>query len=576
VLRRGARLLARFVRTHPRPFGVAVFGALLFASTAVLGTVVLGKLTDEVLIPAFEGDVPAGRVWGFAAATLLFALLRSAGVILRRYSAAVTSRRMQVTLRTQITDRYLDAPLSWIRARPTGELLAHADADVEVAVESVNPLPFSLGLVALIVFAVISLFAADVALALIGVALFPALFVLNRYYTHRVEAPAAAVQAGVGDVSAIAHESFDGVLVVKTLGLEAHEVARLGRAAARLRDERVRVGRLRAMFEPLLDALPGLGIVAVLAVGAWRVSAGALTPGEIVQIIALFNLLAFPMRVVGFLLEELPRSVVALDRIDGVLAAPVAARPGATRLPDGPVGVDVEVVAFAYVPGEPVLVDCSLHVEPGEVVAIVGTTGAGKTTLCELVAGLMPPDRGSIAIGGVPIAELSPETLHGAVALVFQESFLFADSVRENVGLGGASAATIERSLRIAQADRFVARLPSGLDTVLGERGVTLSGGQRQRLALARALARGPRLLILDDATSAVDPTIEARILAGLRRELSTTALIVAHRVSTIALADRVAVVRDARVATIGTHEDLLRRDADYGALVAAYSREEP
>lgn len=572
VLRRGAALLLRCVRTHPRPFATAMVGAVVFAGASVIGTVLLGRLTDEVLDPAFAGEVAPGRVWAFAAAVLVAALLRAVGTIMRRFSAAVTSRRMQVTLRTQITDVYLRTPLAWLRARPTGELLAHADTDIEVAVESINPLPFSLGLVALIVFAVISLFAADPVLALVGLALFPSLFALNRYYTHRVEAPAAAVQARIGDVSTIAHESFDGVMVVKTLGLERHEIERLAAASGRLRDERLRVGALRAMFEPMLDALPALGVVAVLALGAWRVSEGAMTAGDMVQVIALFNLLTFPMRVVGFLLEELPRSVVAMERIDAVLAAPDTVAPaGPLALPAGSLGVECAALSFAYLPDEPILASCTLRIETGEVLALVGSTGSGKTTLCELVAGLMPADAGAIRIGGVPIEAIDPSVLHREVALVFQESFLFADSVSENLALGDADPDAVIEAMRIAQADRFVARLPAGVDTVLGERGVTLSGGQRQRLALARALARRPRVLILDDATSAVDPTVEARILDGLRGASSVTTVIVAHRVSTIALADRVAVLRDGRVAALGTHAGLLATDAEYRALVSAY-----
>ncbi len=575
VLRRGTKLLARFIRTHPRPFVVAMLGAVLFAAMAVAGTVILGRLTDKVLEPAFDGGVPNRTVWVYVAATVVAALLRAVGVILRRYSAAVTSRRMQVTLRTDITNTYLDAPLSWLRARPTGELLAHADTDVEVAVESINPLPFSLGLMFLILFAVISLFAADPVLALIGLALFPSLFLLNRFYTRRVEAPAAAVQARVGDVSAIAHESFDGVMVVKTLGLERHEVARLGDAASRLRDERMQVGRLRAIFEPMLDALPQFGVIAVLALGAWRVSQDAMTAGEMVQIIALFNLLAFPMRVVGFLLEELPRSVVAMERIDGVLAAPrLGSAAAPVSLGPGPFSVEFRGVRFAHVEGETVIDDASFLIEPGEVVALVGSTGAGKTTVCELLTGMIPADAGEVLIDGVPIESIASEVLRREVALVFQESFLFADSVEENIRLGVVASAEMGAALDVAQASRFVDRLPLGRGTILGERGVTLSGGQRQRLALARAIARSPRVLVLDDATSAVDPTVEARILDGLRARRGATTLIVAHRVSTIALADRVLVLRDGRIAASGTHAELLGRDDDYRSLVSAYEGE--
>ncbi len=572
ALRRGVPVLARYIRTHPGPFAIAVTGSLVFASMAVAGTFVLGDITDHVFTPALKGHRDNHTVMVAVVATILIAAARSVGVVTRRYFAAVTSRRMQVTLRSQIVDRYIVAPLAWLREHPTGELLAHADNDVEVAVEVVNPLPFSLGLISLILFSVVALFLADPILAVIGLTLFPALAFLNRFYTQRVEAPAERVQERVGDVSSVAHESYDGALVVKTLGLEDREVERLRVAAERLRDARIEVGAMRALFEPALDALPNLGIIAILALGGWRVSQGALSEGRLVQVMALFTLLAFPMRVVGFLLEEMPRSSVALRRIDGVLAAPSAPFPAhPVALSPEPLAVEVRGLGFEYVPGEPVLADCSFSIAPGEVVALVGATGSGKSTLCELVAGLVAPGAGTIRLSGVPIEDADPDDRRAAVSLVFQESFLFADTLAENLALGRASSDAVADATRLAQADRFIAHLPAGDATVLGERGVTLSGGQRQRAALARALVRRPRLLLLDDATSAVDPTIEARILAGLRAELATTALIVAHRISTIALADRVLYLRDGRIVANGSHAELLATQPDYAAMVLAY-----
>ena len=577
ALRRGIPVLVRYIRTHPVPFAVALSGSLLFAAMAVAGTVVLGRITDKVFVPALEGRRDTAAVWLAVAATIGFAFLRSVGVVTRRYFAAVTSRRMQVTLRSQIVERYIVTPLAWLRERPTGALLAHADNDVEVACEVINPLPFSLGLVALIAFSVVALLVADPVLALVGLALFPALALLNRYYTERVEIPAERVQEHVGEVSSIAHESYDGALVVKTLGLESRESERLRVAAEQLRDARIEVGAMRAFFEPILDALPNLGIVAILALGGYRVSAGALSAGQLVQVMALFTLLAFPMRVVGFLLEEMPRSSVALARIDGVLRAPDSPRPAAPiAVPPGPLGLEVAHLDFEYLDDEPVLDDCSFTLAPGEVVALVGATGSGKSTLCELLAGLIEPDRGEIRLGGVTIEDLDADERRQAVALVFQESFLFADTLAANLALDAASPAAVADATRVAQADRFIARLPEGDATILGERGVTLSGGQRQRAALARALVRRPRLLILDDATSAVDPTVEARILAGLRAELATTALIVAHRVSTIALADRVLYLRGGRIAAQGRHTELLDSQPDYAAMVRAYELDVP
>lgn len=575
-MRRGARVLARYIRTHPKPFALAVVGATLYAAGSVVGTVIVGRITDSVFRPALEqGHVAPSTVWWTVVAVLLVAALRSVGVVTRRYCAAVTARRMQVTLRSAIVEHYLRTPLSFHRSRPTGELLAHADTDVEVAVEVVNPLPFSLGLVLLIVFASVALVVVDPLLALVGFLLFPAMAFLNRFYTRRVELPAEAAQQRVADVATIAHESYDGALVVKTLGLERREVERLEGAAHNLRDARMVVGALRSTFEPALDVLPNLGVIAILALGGWRISTGAITTGELVQVMLLFTMLSFPMRVVGFLLEEMPRSVVALARIDDVLADPLAPVPSApVALPEGPLGVRVDGLQFAYPDGEPVLRDCSFTLEPGEIVALVGATGAGKSTLCEVLVGLEVPQGGSVEIGGVSIDRVDPDALHRAVTLVFQESFLFADSIEENLTLGEVPLTAAADAVRLAQAERFIAHLADGYDTVLGERGVTLSGGQRQRTALARALVRRPRVLVLDDATSAVDPTVEARILDGLKHELDTTALIVAHRVSTIALADRVLFLRDGRIAATGRHTDLIEQEPAYAAMVQAYEVE--
>jgi ABC-type multidrug transport system fused ATPase/permease subunit len=289
----------------------------------------------------------------------------------------------------------------------------------------------------------------------------------------------------------------------------------------------------------------------------------------------LFTLLAFPMRVVGFLLEELPRSVVSIARVDRILAALPAVRPARPApLPAGALDVAVDRIEFAYPGSEPVVVNCTFSVAPGAVVALVGATGSGKSTLCDLVAGLVAPDGGVVRIGGVDAREVAPADLRAAVALVFQESFLFADRVGENITVGSdAGPPERDRAAQIAQAADFIDELPNGYDTVVGERGVTLSGGQRQRVALARALVRTPRLLILDDATSAVDPTVEARILGGLREELDMTTLVVAHRLSTIALADNVLFLRDGTIVASGPHEELLEVP-EYAALVTAYQEE--
>ena len=605
------RLIRELVRLHPLPFAVAVTGSAVYAAATVGSTIVLGQVTDRVLFPTFEaGAIPDGSLRLSVLAVLAVAVLRITGVVTRRFFAGMTSERCQRTLRQRLTQKYLNLPLAWHHRTPTGRLLAHADNDTEVTTELLHPLPFSLGVAFLALFSSISLLLIDFWLALVAFLIFPALTGLNQIYSRRIEGPSAQVQAAVGVVSSTAHESFDGALVVKTLGRAEAEGQRFSTAVNRLRQNRVAVGYIRAVFEAILDALPSIGIVLVVVFGTFRIDAGAITRGDLVQVAALFTVLALPMRVLGFFLEMMPPSVVSRRRLQTVFAEPEP-QPitDPVALPPGPLSLHVANLSYSYrhlsdeasrpelIDEElaaqfereaagwdgPVLEDVDLRIEPGEVVALVGSTGSGKSTLCHVVSGLIPPRSGTVEIGGVSVERIPAQERTDAVALVFQESFLFADSVRANIDLvGDATDDQLRWAASVAQVDGFVAELPHGFDTVVGERGVTLSGGQRQRVALARALIRKPRLLLLDDATSAVDPKIEQRILTALRSSPSDelaneiameppTSLIVAQRVSTIKLADRVLYLTDGTVVAAGTHDELLARHPGYVALVRAY-----
>ena len=579
IMRRGVSLLVEILRTNPWPATGAIAGAVVFAAASVAGAIVLGRVTDQLIVPAVADRPTVAAAVTAGAVIVAVSVVRATGVVARRYFGIMTSRRMQMQWFNRLSDHYLEQPLPFFFGQPTGKLIAHADNDAERSAFAMQPLPLSLGALVLLVFAAINLAVLDLMLLGIGLALFPLLFLLNRLYTTRVVGPSARAQAHVGEVSAVAHESVEGALVVKLLGLEGRESDRIRRAADDLRRERLVIGRLRAAFEPALDALPNLGTVALLGVGAWRVSEGTITTGDLVQAMALFAVIAFPMRVIGYLLEELPRSVVSRERIVDVLdtdhrATGAALAPGPTprrHLPDGPLPLSVRGLTFAY-GDEEVLHDISFDVEPGRVVAIVGPTGGGKSTLCNLLAGLARPAAGEIRLGDVPLRVADPMDLRAAVALVFQETFLFADAVLENLTLGQrVEPDRLQWAIDIAQAG-YIDDLAEGRDTIVGERGVTLSGGQRQRLALARALLRHPRLLLLDDATSAIDPVIEQRILDGLRNELDTTTLVVAHRVATIRLADRVLFLDRGVLVGDGTHDELLA-DPQYAALVRAYEQ---
>ncbi len=580
IWRRGGRLIARSLRAHPGPHTIAMLGATLFVFAAVGGAWVLRGVTDELIVPAFEdgalagagsgGGVSANSVWLAMAALIGVSLVRGLSVVTRRFFLSMAEFRTQRDWRRGLLWHYLDVPLHFHRSKPTGELLAHADIDVQMATVVLKPLAFSVSVVLLVVVSVISIALVHPLLALIAAILFPALVVVSQKYTSLVEEPAALAQQRVGDVSAIAHESFDGAVIVKTLGREAAEVERMLKASDRLREWRVRVGRLRANFEPVIDSLPNIGIILLILVGTWLVSRGEASEGDLVLAATLFGLLATPLRVLGFFLEELPRSVVSLERVDRVMAHPLQDRSGTATLPDGPLGVVVDGLTVTYDRSEAVS-EMSFVVDRGETLALVGPTGSGKSTLLESIAGLLEPSGGSISIGGIVVEDLAPEELSRGVALAFQEAFLFASSISENVAMG-RSGVDVDGSLRLAEADKFVAALPAGSATVVGERGQTLSGGQRQRVALARALARSPQLLLLDDATSAVDPVVEARILDNLGHDLDTTIIVVAHRISTILLADRVAYIEAGRVVAVGRHEDLLERE-DYRSLVMSYEQ---
>lgn len=575
VFWRGVRIIASYVAMHPWPFAISVTGAALYAAMTVGTTVVLGHVTDSVLVPAFAGGVGKSSVVTAVVVIIGVALLRAVGIVTRRYFAGMTQHSVQRSLRLRVIERYAHLPLAYHQSKPTGELLAHTQADVEAATEVIGPLPYSSAVVLLIVFSVISMFVADPLLAAIGCVTLPSLAVLNRVFSRRVEAPQSRAQQRIGDVSSVAHESIDGALVVKTLGRQAAEVERFREITDRLRRERVTVGRLRAGFEPALDALPDLAMIAVLAVGSWRVSTGAITTGALVQFISLFQLLAFPMRVIGFVLGDVPRAVVGRERLEEVFTEPISVRPAgaaAMRLPDGPLGLRVESVGFSF-GGNHVLDGVSFEVQPTESVALVGPTGAGKSTLAELMVRLDDPASGRICLGGIDLRKVERTSLRAAAAIVFQESFLFATTVRENIALGhDATDDEVATAARIAQAHRFIRAMPHGYDTVLGERGVTVSGGERQRIALARALLRRPRLLILDDATSAVDPTVETAILGALRVKVDTTLVVVAYRVSTITMADRVLLLENGRISASGPHRELLSNPT-YQAMVRAYER---
>jgi ABC-type multidrug transport system fused ATPase/permease subunit len=594
LLGSGRQLIARQLRRAPKEFLFGGIGTTLYAGMTILSSFVLGWIIDLMLLPAVRtGEVTTAALAGSAAAIVGVATLRGIGITMRRVGAYYAQHRLQYRDRVAVTDRYLDLPVEWHRRHPTGQLLANANEDVEAASFIAAPLPMAFGVILMLIGTGVILIVTDPFLALIGFLVGPVLLLVNYTFQRRMRAVAAEAQSLRAEVADIAHESFDAALVVKTLGREDDEVGRFGERSDTLRDRMVEVGRLRAAFDPLIEALPNLGILAVLVVGAWRVDQGFLSPGTLVTFAYLFRLVALPMRVFGWLLGELPRSVVGLHRVQAVLSAEERVSYGSAAPPtQGGAGAVVESIAYQYpeseyedlgAPGRARqqadgdgrgIESVTLDVTPGRTIALVGPTGAGKSTIAHLLVRLFDPDTGEISLDGHTLVDLDRDALAQSVSIVFQETFLFNDTIYNNITLDETFPDDeVFAAARLAQADSFIRGLENGYATIVGERGAALSGGQRQRVAIARALVRRPRLLVLDDATSAVDPAVESAILEGLR-QLDTTVVIVAYRRSSIVLADEVIFVEDGRVIDRGTHSSLYSSLSEYRDLIDAYEKE--
>ncbi len=579
TLRDGFAVLGVAIRREPWIFTLSTVGSVLFGALTVADAWVLGWATDHVVVPAFKtGEIHPGGLLAILAMFVAVAILRAVGIVARRLGAGVMQYRMQAHYRRSVTRQYLRLPMSWHQRHPTGQLLSNANSDVEAAWAPIAPLPMAVGTVAMMVIAVGQMIFTDVVLAVVGLLVFPVVIAVNVVYQKLQSPLMTRAQALRAELSEVAHESFDGALVVKSLGRETEETGRFARKADQLRDVNVRAGRVRAAFDPILEALPSLGVLAVLAVGVVRVEQGLTDAGNVVTIAYLLTIVSFPIRSLGWLVGEFPRSVVGFNRVSAVLEATGEMVYGDRVLAAAEAGarLDVRHLGYRYTDGPPLLQDLSFSVAPGRTVAVVGATASGKSTLTSLLLRLVDPGEGEVLLDGLDLRDLAAGQLAENAALVPQQAFLFDDTVRGNVGLGAdVPDETVWEALRTAQADGFVAALPDGLDTRLGERGTSLSGGQRQRLSLARALVRRPRLLVMDDATSAVDPEVEARILAALRAgDAASTVLVVAYRKATIALADEVVYLREGRIDDQGTHSELLARNPGYADLVNAYEQE--
>jgi ATP-binding cassette, subfamily B, bacterial len=562
-LRAAYRLISALVALHPKLFAIALTGGISFAAATVASSLAIRWVIDNVIIVRFD-DPPlsANQLVLGLALVIGIGVVRSAAVVVRRAFAGMFQWRTAETLSRSVAERYLRQPMSWFQGRSEGDLIARAGVDVEATVGVLAPIPFATGAVVLLGLSTSWLLWTDLPIGAVALVAGPTLLWANIRYQRRAEGHFTAAQAHLGDFSGAVHESLDGVNLVKAYGAEDRETRRLGELAAMVRESRIAAIRLRATFEALLELVPALTNVSLVVVGAIRISSGDLTIGQLTAAVFMFSLLVFPLRLIGYVLSDLPRSQAGWARITEILSDPMREDPRDT-MGVASEGWGVTATDLSHQPapdGPTTLRDVNLKVRAGTVLAVVGATGSGKTTLIETLAGLRSHE------GEISVAP-------GPQAVVLQEAFLFAGTLRANLSLGeDYSDEEMWTALEWAAATEFVRELRHGLDTVVGERGVSLSGGQRQRVALARALLRRPVLLLADDVTSALDPSTEIAVLENLRVHLgSTTVVMVASRPSTILLADQVAFLREGTLVEQGLHSDLMARHLDYREIVEAF-----
>ncbi|HKA84830.1 MAG TPA: ABC transporter ATP-binding protein [Acidimicrobiales bacterium] len=583
--RRGWRLILRSVRARRTGLILGVATGLAWTAAKVSTGLIVKTAVDRGIE---SNDMTALVRWSVALG--IVAVFSATFTGLRRYMAFREARWIEADLRDRLFAHLQRLHFAFHDRSQTGQLMSRANTDLQQVQAFVVMIPLTISNAVTVLAVTVILALIDPVLTVLALGSLPFMNVLATRFSRRLYPSVMGIQRESAELAAVVEESVAGVRVIKGLGAERVQAGRLKREAEDVYDESMAAARTRARFLPALELLPNIGLIAVLGYGGHQVLNGSLSLGSLIAFNIYIAMLVWPLRMLGMIVAQAQRAVVSAERVDEVLAtAPLVAdsarpvalpggngRPGLAGRPGG--AVTFEDVRFSYAGRIPILDGFDLRVTPGESVALVGATGSGKTTVARLIPRFYDVEGGRITLDGVDVRALRLRDLRRAIGIVFEDTFLFSDTIAANIAFADPDAphAAIERAARLAGAHEFITELGDGYATRIGERGYSLSGGQRQRIAIARAILADPRVLILDDATSAVDPTKEHEIRDALTDVMrGRTTIVIAHRPATIALADRVVFIDAGRVAAEGTHESLLATDERYRQVLAAAAARE-
>ena len=552
-----------------RPYKVSLIVSIVLAVGSQAAAIALIWVTKNVVDSALTPR-DAHKLWVYVWVIVGLGVIRALLMAGRRLISGKQALAVEMDMRQGMYAHLVRLSFGFYDRHQTGQLMSRATVDLQgVRFFLGYGLIFFFQNILTVVSVTAVLLVSEWELALIALAITPILIVLAYRYSRIAHPTLREVQQKLADVATVAEENIVGVHVVKSFAQEAEERAKFDRRSEAVFAQTIKANRQRAMYVPLIAWVPLVAQGAVLLVGARMVTNGSLTVGGFFAFNLYLGMLVMPLRSLGMWVGQAQRATAAGERIFEVMDEPeeIADRPGAVELPPGGGELRFDDVGFEYMDDRPVLEDIGLDVSAGRTLALIGHTGSGKTTLTSLVPRFYDVTSGRVLIDGADVRDVTLRSLRRAIGVISQDPFLFSATVRENITFGAPDLTDeeVERVAQLAQAHEFVERLPDGYDTVIGERGITLSGGQRQRLAIARAIAVDPRILILDDATASVDASTEAKIRLGLREAMrGRTTLIIAHRLSTISLADEIVVLDAGRIAARGSHDELLETSQVY------------